>query len=279
MPFCSNCGAEVKGAFCTRCGSAAAAGAGQAPPAQASPVQPTPVQPTPMQPPPGAIPMPMPSPSPRGMSSGAKVALWVLGGIVVLVMLSVLGVVAVGYWFVRNPGLAITKMITAANPDVEVVNVDNEGKRVTIRNRHDGKEVTLSFDDVKNGRFSLSAVDESGKVGKVEIGEGAGKLPGWVPVYPGAKVEGHLTGMGDDGDRMGEGGMYSFTSADPPDKVMKFYQDKATELGMKVNLTTATADGGHLSAADEADNQSLVVLLGSGSGGGTSGNVTFKRKQ
>jgi hypothetical protein len=269
MPFCSSCGAEIKGAFCTQCGAAGAAAGAQA---GAMPPQPPAA---PVQPVPGAI--PMPSPQPR--SSGTKVLLWVLGGIVVLVMLSILGVAAVGYWFVRNPGRAISTMITAANPDVEVVDVDNAGRRITIRNRHDGKQVTLSFDDVKNGRFSLSAVDENGKVGRVELGEGAGKMPGWVPVYPGAKVDGHLTGMGDDGDRVGEGGVYSFSSADPPDQVMKFYQDKAADLGMKVNLTTATAEGGHLSAADEEDNRSLVVMVGSGSGGGTSGSVTFKRKR
>ncbi len=269
MPFCSSCGAEITGAFCTRCGNAAAAAA----PRPAAPMSPPP--------PPSAAPVavPMPSPQARPASSGLKILLWVLGGIMVLVMLAVLGVVAVGYWFVRNPGVAITKMINAANPNVEVVNVDNAGKRVTIRDRRDGKEVTLSFDDVKNGRLTLSAVDENGKAARVELGEGTGKLPGWVPVYPGAKVESHLTGTGDDGNHAGEGGLYSFTATDAPDKVMKFYQDKATELGMKVNLTTATSEGGQIAAADENDTRSLAVIVSTGSGGGTSGTVTFNRKQ
>ena len=113
----------------------------------------------------------------------------------------------------------------------------------------------------------------------MEIGGGAGKLPAWVPVYPGAKVESHMSGTGTDGDQMAEGGVYQFTSSDSPSQVMGFYQDKARDLGMKVELTTATAEGGHFSAAEEDSNRSIVVLVGTRSGGGASGSVTFKRKR
>jgi hypothetical protein len=170
-------------------------------------------------------------------------------------------------------------VLTAANPDIEVKNVDNAARQLTIRNRKDGSEVVVSFDDVKNGRLTLSARDENGKVGRVELGGGAGKLPSWVPVYPGAKMESYVTGSGDDGQQAGEGGVYHFTSSDSPAQVMSFYQDKARDLGMKVELTTATAEGGHFSAAEEDDNRSLVVQVGTKSGGGASGSVTFKRKR
>ncbi len=209
---------------------------------------------------------------------GTSPIVWVLCIIGGLFFLAILGTFAVGYWFVRNPGFAIAKLINAANPNAEVLNVDNANRQVTIRDRRDGKEVTISFDDVKNGRFSLSAVDENGKVGHVELGAGAGKLPAWVPVYPGARIESHVTGAGDDGDHAAEGGLYSFSSPDPPAQVMNFYQDKARDLGMKVGLTTATAEGGHITAADDEDNRSLIVLVGTANGG-SSGTVTFKRKR
>ena len=203
-------------------------------------------------------------PPPAAARRKTSIVVWILCGIAGLFLLGILGTFAVGYWFVRNPGVALGKIITAANPDAEVLNVDNEGRRITIRDKRNGQEVTLSFDDVKNGRISLSGTDEHGKVGRVEIGAGAGKLPSWVPVYPGAKLESHITGSGDDGDRVAEGGMYSFSSSGAPSDVMTFYQDQARDLGMKVELTTATADGGHITAADEEDNRSLVVLVGSG---------------
>ena len=229
-----------------------------------------------MSPPPapGAIAMPQ-APAARRKTSPIVWILCIVGG---LFLLAILGTFAVGYWFIRNPGVAIAKIVTAANPDVEVLNVDNAGRQITIRNRRDGKQVTLSFDDVKNGRLSLSAIDENGKVGRVELGSGAGKLPVWVPIYPGAKVESHLSGMGDDGDQAAEGGVYTFTSSDSPEQIMSFYQDKARDLGMKVDLTTATAEGGHISATDQDENRSLVVLVGAANGG-TSGTVTFKRKR
>jgi len=119
------------------------------------------------------------------------------------------------------------------------LNVDNARRRITIRDRRDRKEITLSFDDVKDGRISLSATDEHGRVGNVELGAGSGKLPSWLPVYPGAKIESHLSGSGMDGDNEAEGGIYGFTSSASPAQVMTFYQDKARELGMKVELTTA----------------------------------------
>jgi hypothetical protein len=208
-----------------------------------------------------------------------SVWVWILCGIFGLIFLGIVAAGMVGYWFVRDPGVALGKILTAANPDAEILNVDNTGRRMTVRDRRTGKEVTLSFDDVKDGRFTLSATDENGKTGRVELGGGAGKLPAWVPVYPGAKIEGHASGSGMDGDNIAEGGVYTFSSHDSAAQVMAFYQDKARDLGMKVELTTATTDGGHISAADAESNRSLVVLVGSGSGGGANGTVTFKRKQ
>jgi hypothetical protein len=217
----------------------------------------------------------MPAPAaPRKTS----VWVWILGAIFGLIFLGMLCVAAVGYWFVRNPGVAIAKIVTAANPDAEILNIDDAGRRITIRDKRNGREVTLSFDEVKDGHFSFSAIDDHGKVGRVELGGGAGKLPSWVPVYPGAKIQGHASGTDMDRDTIAEGGVYTFRSDDSAAQVMTFYQDKARDLGMKVELTTATTEGGHITAADSEDNRSLVVMVGSATGG-ASGTVTFKRKR
>ena len=209
----------------------------------------------------------------------SNLLVWILCGIGGVILLGMLGTFAVGYWFVSNPGRVLGKILTAANPDIEVLNVDNAQRRITIRDKRDRKTVSLSFDDVKDGRISLSAADENGRVGRVELGSGAGKLPSWLPIYPGAQISGHLNGTGIDGGNESEGGMYTFSSADSPAQVMSFYQDKARELGMKVELTTATSEGGHISAVDEEDNRSMVVLVESGARGGASGSITFKRKR
>ena len=208
-----------------------------------------------------------------------SVVVWILLGLAGLIVLGILGTLAVAYWFVRNPGEAMAKVLTAANPNIEVRNVDNAERRITIRDRRNGKEVTVSFDDIKDGRISFSGTDENGKVGRVELGGGAGKLPSWVPVYPGSKIQSHLSGSGEDGTKVEEGGVYTFTTVESPAQVMSYYQDKARDLGMKVELTTATSEGGHISAADEDSSRSLVVLVTTGTSGGAGGTVTFKRKR
>ena len=209
----------------------------------------------------------------------SNVLWWVLGGVGAFILICILAVAGFAYYFLHNPGRVIAKIITAANPDVEILNIDNAGRRITVRDKRDGKQVTLSFDDVQQGRFTLSATDENGKTGRLEIGEGAGKLPAWVPVYPGARVESHLSGNASDAESAEEGGMFTLTTSDSPSQVMTFYRQKAEELGMTVNLATATADGGHLTAADADDKRTLNVLVGSGSGGGSSATVTFGRKR
>jgi hypothetical protein len=252
MPFCSTCGAEVKGAFCPQCGAAAAPGAPHpAPPAVAAPVPVRKISPI----------------------------VWILGGIGLLFVLGVIVVFAFVGYVVRNPERAMARMISAANPDAEILRYDKAGRTVTIRDKRDGSEVTLSFDDLQQGRFTLSGIDGKGKKGRVEVGAGSGRLPAWLPAYPGAKIESHITGTGDDGSETGEGGMYTFTTHDDPSRVMSFYQEKCGELNMKVELSTATADGGKIAAEDEDGNRSLTVVVGSGPGGGATGAVTFKRRR
>ena len=80
----------------------------------------------------------------------------------------------------RNPALAVSKMLAAVNPDLEVMHV-NEGKgTITVREKSTGKVVTLNFDDVKRGRIVIG--DESeGKTASIDIVASADKVPSWLP--------------------------------------------------------------------------------------------------
>ena len=164
----------------------------------------------------------------------------------------------------QNPGLAITKMIASANPDVDVLNTDEAAGKITVRDKKTGKVVTMTFDEAKNGKFSFSAQGDDGKTASLEFGTGADKLPSWIPAYPGAKAVGTFAVNGSSGQ--GNGGAFSFDTSDAPATVMSFYQDKCNELGINIKMATTTAGGGMILAADEGESRSLQVIVGSESG-------------
>jgi hypothetical protein len=258
MAFCTSCGATVQGAFCQQCGTPLSAAATQPSAPQAAPVPVAPVK--------GKI-------SP---------IVWVLIAVAGIFVLGIVGLVGTGLFVARtvarNPGLVMAKILTAANPDAEVLSTDAGSQTMRIRDRRTGKEVTLSFDDIKKGRFKISATDENGQVANVEIGGGEGKLPAWVPSYPGAKAQGNITAKGESSDGTGEGGMVTFTTPDAPSKVTAFYEAQCKELGMTVQLSAVTDAGGMVTGVDDSGRRTLHVMVGGGNGD-TTITVTYGRKR
>ena len=254
MAFCTSCGATVQGAFCQQCGTPLSAAAAQ-----------------------GAVPQAVP-PVAAPVKRKTSPIVWILLAVAGVFVLCIVGLIVAGLYVARNPGTVMAKLITAANPDAEVLSTDLGSQTVRIRDRRTGKEVTLSFDDVKKGRLKFSATGDNGEVANLEIGGGEGKLPAWVPTYPGARAQGNLTASGADGDGVGEGGMVTFTTPDPVSKVIAFYDAKCKEMGMSVNLSQLSDTGGLVVGADEGDRRKLHVMVGGGSGD-TTITVTYGRKR
>jgi hypothetical protein len=199
---------------------------------------------------------PPPVPPPPKKSN---VLLWVLlgvGGFFLLIFL----VVVVGIAYVaRNPAAVMTKVITAANPNVEVVSVNNGSQQITLRDKQTGKTYSISFDDAKHGKFSVR--DDRGRE-SVTIGGGAAKVPAWVPDYPGSDPQSAFSTQGHDG----ESGTFTFKTPDSMDKVTKFYQDQFQSAGLQIttNVThqEAQSSGGMLVAQDDAKKHNLTVIIG-----------------
>ncbi len=204
--------------------------------------------------------------------------MWVLIAIAGIIVLCVVGLGVAAVYVAKNPGLVMAKLITAGNPDAEVLSTDLGSQTVRIRDRRTGKEVTLSFDDVKKGRFKISAMGDNGEMANVEIGGGAGRLPSWVPTYPGAQPQGNVTASGAGADGMGEGGVVTFTTPDAPSKVTDFYQSKCKDMGMSVDLSQLSDTGGMVLGTDEGKQRTLHVLVAGGSGD-TTITVTYGRKR
>ncbi len=233
---------------------------------------------------------------------------WILIGCGGLVVLCILGAMAGGYFIYHkakqagldtellknNPAAAAVKMAIAANPDLELMRMDQGAGKVTIREKSTGKVVTLNFDDVKNGRFSMEgdqgkvtfeAQGENGGHMKVTSPEGTAewganvKAPAWFPVYPGAKAEGSYT----QNSGSETAGGFSFETSDPPDKVMAYYSSALEKAGMKVGLTTQSSaaagqQGASTLSAETPDGSRRAGVVVMTDGGATKAIVTYQSK-
>ena len=303
MPFCTKCGAEVQGRFCVKCGAPAAAPAAPAPAAPPPAVRP----PAAMSPPAG-----MSAPPAMPVKKRTSPLVWILVALVTVFVLIGVSVIAAGFFLVhkakqagldpdlmrKNPGLAVTKMLAAVNPDIEVVRIDEGKGLITLMEKKTGKRTTVDFEAVKQGRISFKddkgeAVTfeskGSGDSGSFQIksstGEtftaGAGadvQVPNWIPTYPGAKPEGKYTRHGADGDA----GAFGFSTKDPVKNVLAFYSQglKAAGLNITSQFTQEAGDspGGMISAEGASKSRTVVVTVGTESGG-TSVAVTYSIKK
>jgi hypothetical protein len=207
-------------------------------------------------------------PPPPAKKSNALV--WVLGGLggcLVLVVILVFGIGLFvshkvkqagvdGDLLKRNPALAAAKIMVATNPNIELVSTDEGKQEITVRDKKTGKVYSMSFEDAKNGKFT---VKEDGQT-TVTVG-GKAKLPSWVPDYPGSDPQGAFAATGQDGDS----GTFSFKTKDDSEKVSKYYQDQFKNQGMKITAnvtsTTGSTSGGMISAQDEASKRNVAVVL------------------
>jgi hypothetical protein len=213
----------------------------------------------------------------------SNVLAWVLGGLGGCLVLVIIVVAGISFFIAhkakqagidgdllkRNPALAAAKMMVAANPNVEMVSTDEGRQEITVRDKQSGKTYTMSFEDAKNGKFTMK---EDGKT-TLTVG-GKAKVPSWVPDYPGSDPQGAFSASGTDG----ESGTFGFKTKDASDKVVQYYQDQFKSSGMKVTSNITTQDGkssaGMLSAQDDANKHNVVIVLAIESGE-TSVAVTY----
>jgi hypothetical protein len=245
-----------------------------------------------------------------GAPARKKTSPWVWVAVAVVGLFVLLGVAIAGLGFYavhkakqagldtgliqRNPGLAVAKMVVAANPDLEVLRLDEGKGLITLREKSTGKTTTVDFEAVKQGRitfrddkgesFSINS-DSGGMEMKSSSGEsvkfgtgGEAKVPSWIPTYPGVKVESKYTRQGGDG----EAGAFGFSTKDPVKRVLEFYNQglKAAGLNISSQFTQENGDspGGMITAEDGSKQRTVVVTVGTESGG-TSVALTYAIKK
>jgi len=239
---------------------------------------------------------PPPSYPPPAPKKGMGPLAWIGIGCGVLALIACIvigGLLAAGGWFIKkqadkfekNPSLAAAELIVRANPDLEVVSTDQNAGTLTIRNKKTGEVVTMNAKDAENGHIefktkdgtavfdasakdgTLKVTDEKGnQVATLQAGGGGApqNLPSWLPVYPGATVQGVFDAKSAEGGRTLS---FTVTTTDAADKVLDFYKSRFEEAGLKVDSTVNASGGGGtgsvLTANGENPSRSASLLISS----------------
>jgi hypothetical protein len=192
-----------------------------------------------------------------------------------------------------NPMVAAAKIIAATNPDIELVEVDDENRVVTFRNTNTDEVYSLDFEDIEEGRINFYSDDESYSL-ELETGEGdegrltittdegtasfgagaeAGELPSWVPVYPGTTPEEAFSA------ETGEGrsGAFTVTTDDGVEDVLDYYVSELENRGFEI-VTRAVSTEGAFLTAESPDEVLSINLAASIEGGRTQVIVNFNEK-
>jgi hypothetical protein len=231
---------------------------------------------------------------------------WILVVVGVVIVMGIAAVTVGAYFVVKkvqnagfdttlmkeNPGLAMAKMATALNPDLETVSTNDSAGTIVVREKSTGKTVTMRFDpdkkslvvvgdDGKEVKFSASGDEKSGSVevttadGTLKFGTAANNsAPAWAPVYPGSPPQGTIASQTNDGKQ----NTFTFKTKDSASKVLSYYQDQLKAANFTIALMSSSDAGGMLQAEDKSTQRSIVITAGT-SGDGTEGSVTTIEKK
>ncbi|MFN9461203.1 MAG: hypothetical protein ACK6D7_28070 [Acidobacteriota bacterium] len=212
----------------------------------------------------GMNPQPLPPPLPPPAKKAVPVWVWILAGVLGLFLLAGIAVVATGVFIYQqakdaadNPTAALAKIAAMVNPNVEVLGVDEANGKVTIKDKESGKTVTISIDDLKQGKLEVQT-DE----GTVRVGADVdAKTPGFVPLYPGAKRNNVISTDSPEA----EGGTVVLEVKEEFGKVKAWYEEQISKGGFdtKSATTTTNSDGPSavLMAAKNDDKATLHIVI------------------
>jgi hypothetical protein len=200
-------------------------------------------------------------------------------------VLVVVGIVAVvGGLFVFNkakdfaeemeedPILASAKLLSAANPEIELVEADKDNERVTFRNTETGEEYTVDYDDIREGRISFSSsegtmtLDVEEDEGRLTVtsqegtttydtGDRATDLPDWVPVYPGSEPEGAFKSQTPDA----HAGAYTIRTKADRGQVVDYFAAELERAGLEIRSRTTMPDADMLVATSSDEARTATV--------------------
>ena len=247
---------------------------------------------------------PQPSPETTPVKKGLSPLAWVAIGCGGIIVVGFVAIVLLGFFIFQrgramveeatgsgsvsefleemqeNPAKATAETMIRMDPDLDVVATDDDAGTITVRNSRTGEEATLNFEDIAEGRFSMTttegdySIDASGAAeggvtvigpeGETRIGASAdlADVPDWVPRYPGAtETQGTMNFTNADGVM---GAFTSKTSDDAQtvvDHFKQLFEDRGYAIGTE--SMTRTGDGvfGTITGELASEGRSINVVI------------------
>jgi len=204
----------------------------------------------------------------KGMGTGPKIAIGC--GVVAVIAIIVIAIgLITGVQFLskkakeagidsellrENPSLAAAKMIVAANPELEMVEVDEDAGTMTIRNKETGETLTADFEDIEKGRISFRT-----DKGEMSLGADQSQIPDWIPLY-----QGELNVAYTVSDEETRAGNFTITADAGIDEIRGFYTSRMEEQGFSVESSSLESEGMRtvtLLFANEEDTTNMTVTI------------------
>ena len=160
----------------------------------------------------------------------------------------------------EDPAKVTAETIIRVNPELDLISTDDEAGTITFRNNRTGEEATLNFEDIAEGRFSVTTEEGEFSVDAAAGGSGSGgvtikgpegearfgaatdlsDLPSWVPTYPDAE-ESHSTmhSVGADGVT----GAFISQTSDSAEEVVGYFKRLFADQGWEVGSESMTRTG------------------------------------
>lgn len=182
-----------------------------------------------------------------------------------------------------NPARVAAEVAVRTNPDLELVSTDDQAGTITFTNTRTGEKATLNFEDIAEGRFSMTTDEGEFRVDAAGGGDGGdggvimsgpqgesrfgastdlSDVPEWVPSYPGATdIQSTMHSTTADGAVMGA---LSAKSTDGAQQVTDHYKDVFEDRGYTIGSQSVSRSGddayGSINA-DLGEGRSIAVVV------------------
>ncbi len=176
--------------------------------------------------------------------------------------------------FSDHPAMSAAALLVRMNPELDLVDRDNRNETLTIRHNETGQEIVVHLEDVQQGRLSFQTPE--GDVDLQLVGGAPARVPAWIPLFPGAEVQGGWSASAE-GEQAG--GFTVTTDADGA-ALFEYYRSSFADAGFTAQLhmtaggAADTSQGSTLIATSSDQRRAVSVLV---AGSQAMINYTFKQ--